>query len=163
MKTNRFKGIMPAIIFTISVLSCQKPDNVFNAEAERAKIETAICNSIGWAKNKDLKLLYSVIANDSNYLEVDPEDRIVVGFNEFKKAEAFWMNPDFKAIRYDIQDLKINFSQTGTVAWFYCKLNDINEWKGQPANWENTRWTGVLEKRDCNWVIVQMHFSFAGK
>lgn len=41
-------------------------------------------------------------------------------------------------------------------------LDDINEWKGQPANWENTRWTGVLEKRDNNWIIVQMHFSFAG-
>ena len=40
-------------------------------------------------------------------------------------------------------------------------LDDMNEWKGQPANWENTRWTGVTEKRDGKWVIVQQHFSFA--
>jgi hypothetical protein len=25
----------------------------------------------------------------------------------------------------------------------------------------NTRWTGVLEKREGKWLIVQMHFSFA--
>jgi hypothetical protein len=29
------------------------------------------------------------------------------------------------------------------------------------ASWENTRWTGVVEKRDGRWVIVQQHFSFA--
>jgi ketosteroid isomerase-like protein len=130
---------------------------------EKKLIEKAIHSSIRWAKNKDINLLYSVIANDENYVEVDPNNRVVRGFQDFKRAESFWMNPDFKAIRYDIRDLKINFSKAGNVAWYFCMLDDINEWKGQPANWENTRWTGVLEKRDGNWVIVQMHFSFAGE
>lgn len=128
---------------------------------ELSVITQVIHTSIGWAKNKDLKLLYSVIANDSNYLEVDPDIRIVNGFEDFKKSEAFWMSSDFKAIRYEIKDLKINISKSGDIAWWFCILNDINEWKGQPANWENTRWTGVLEKRNNTWVIVQMHFSFA--
>jgi hypothetical protein len=130
-------------------------------DAERLLVEKAIHNSIGWAKTKDIDLLYSVIANDSNYLEVDPNDKVVKGFKDFKKAEAFWMNPDFKAIRYKITDLTINFSESTDVAWFFCFLDDINEWKGQPASWENTRWTGVLEKRNNKWIIVQMHFSFA--
>jgi len=39
-------------------------------------------------------------------------------------------------------------------------LDDINTWAGQPANWENARWTGVLKKRDGKWVIGQQHFSF---
>jgi len=124
-------------------------------------IEKAIHGSIGWAKNKDFKLLYSIIANDSNYLEVDPNPEIIKGFDEFKKNEVFWGNPNFKAIRYDIRDLKIFISECGTVAWYYCVLDDINEWKGKPAEWRDTRWTGVLEKREGRWVIVQMHFSFA--
>ncbi|MGD0015677.1 MAG: nuclear transport factor 2 family protein [Bryobacteraceae bacterium] len=126
-------------------------------------MEKAIRNSIGWAKNKDLNLLYSVIADDPDYLEVAPNARVVKGIQEFRKAEKFWMSPDFRAIRYEIRDLKIDFSRSGEVAWFFCVLDDINEWKGQPANWENTRWTGTLEKRDHQWVIVQMHFSFASK
>jgi len=126
-------------------------------------VEKAIRNSIGWAKNKDLNLLYSVIADDPDYLEVAPNARVVKGIQEFRKAEKFWMSPDFRAIRYEIRDLKIDFSRSGEVAWFFCVLDDINEWKGQPANWENTRWTGTLEKRDHQWVIVQMHFSFASK
>ena len=57
-------------------------------------------------------------------------------------------------------DLNITLSQNHDVAWFYCKLNDYNTWKGEPANWENTRWTGVLEKRNGLWVMMQQHFSF---
>lgn len=123
----------------------------------------AINASIGWAKTKNLSLLYQTIANDSSFMEIHPNNRIVKGFDDFRKAEKFWMHPDFKAVRYEIKGLKFNFSKSGDVAWFFCILDDINEWKGEPANWENTRWTGVLEKRDGNWVIVQQHFSFASK
>jgi len=132
-------------------------------EDDFAQIERSIRDTIGWAKTKDFRLLYSVIANDADFLEVHPNDRVVKGFEEFKKAEKFWGSPDFKAVRYEIRDLKITLSKSGDVAWFFCILDDINEWKGQPANWENTRWTGVLEKRGGRWVIVQQHFSFASK
>jgi len=124
-------------------------------------IEKAIRNSIGWAGNKDTGLLYNTIANDSAYLEVHPEGDIVKGIDEFKEMEKFWLSPDFNAVSYNIEDLNINLSESGTVAWFYCMLDDINEWNGQPINWENTRWTGILEKRDNNWKIVQMHFSYS--
>lgn len=136
-------------------------EDTFNHKEERKLVEEAIRGSIGWAGNKDLDLLYSIIADDQGYLEVDPTDRVILGFEDFKQNEKFWMNPDFKAIRYEIRDLKISFSVSGTVAWFFCLLDDINEWQGQPASWENTRWTGVLEKRAGRWRIVQMHFSFA--
>jgi len=148
----------------IGFVSCDNDaKSTINISDEKRLIEKTINNSIGWAKEKDLKLLYSAIANDTAYLEVHPNDRVVKGFEEFRKSEAFWMNPDFNAIRYQIRDLQINISKSGDVAWWYGMLDDINEWKGQPANWENTRWTGVLEKRDGKWIIVQMHFSFASK
>ena len=163
MKNFIFKFLTAGLIVLFTIVSCNNEKDVFNITEEKKHVENTIHNSIGWAKNKDINLLYSIIANDTNYIEVDPNERIVKGFNEFKEAEEFWMSPDFKAIRYDIKDLKINFSKSGDVAWFFCILDDINEWKGQPANWENTRWTGVLEKRDGRWLIVQMHFSFAAE
>jgi len=136
-------------------------NNAFKIQIEKQLVEEAIRNSLGWAKNKDLTLLHSVIANDSAYLEVDPDNRVVKGFEDFRKAEKFWMSPDFKALWFEIRDLTINISKAGDAAWFFGILNDINEWKGQPANWVNARWTGVLEKRNERWVIVQMHFSYA--
>jgi ketosteroid isomerase-like protein len=162
MKNISLRSLLAIICVFYTQLSCHKSNNVFNIDSDKQKVEKAIRSSIGWAKTKDIHLLYSVIANDTNYIEVDPDDRVVKGFQDFKKAEAFWMNPDFKAIRYEIKDLTIHFSKSGDVAWFFCILDDINEWKGQPASWENTRWTGTLEKREGHWIIVQMHFSFAG-
>ena len=143
------------------IISCESINEGISPDEEKQLVENTIRNSIGWAKEKDIDLLYSVIANDSNYVEVDPGDRVVKGFQDFNKAEKFWMNDSFKAISYNIRDLCINFSESLDVAWFFCYLDDINEWNGQPASWMNTRWTGVLEKRDNRWVIVQMHFSFA--
>ena len=153
-----------ALVYSSQPLtSSQNINNPFNVQQEKQLVEKVIHSSIGWAKNKDINLLYCVIANDTSFLEIHPENKIVKGFEEFRKAENFWLHRDFKAIRYEIKDLSINFSNSGDVAWFFCMLDDINEWKGRPANWENTRWTGVLEKRNGKWVIVQQHFSFASE
>ncbi len=105
-------------------------------------------------------MLYSIIANDSNYLEVHPSNNVVIGINQFKQAEKFWLDPRFKHIGFETWDMHINISQDGTVAWYYCMLNDLNRWEDQEVNWENTRWTGVLEKRQGSWRMVQMHFSY---
>ena len=158
-----------AIVFftPISILLCSHcqtgSKQVADRSADSLAIGQAIHNCIGWAKEKDFDMLYSVIANDPGYLEVDPDGSVIRGIDNFRKNEAFWGSPDFKAIRYDIRDLTISISKSGNIAWFYCILDDINEWKGQPASWEDTRWTGVLEKRDGKWVMVQQHFSFAAE
>jgi len=160
MKSN-YRNLAIILILPVLISCGKKQAGSLNTENEKLLIEKTIRTSIGWAQNKNINLLYSVIANDSSFLEVHPGSRVVKGFDEFRKAEEFWMNPEFKAIRYEIRDLRINISRSGDVAWWFCMLDDINEWKGEPASWENTRWTGVLEKREGKWEIVQQHFSFA--
>ena len=132
-----------------------------NKEAEIQEISRVIDSCIGWFKTKDFDLLFSAVAHDSNYISVHPADRIIRGYEQFEKNSEIFKHPEFQYVRHEIKDLTINLSRSGDVAWFYCILNDINTYKGQPANWENARWTGVLEKRDGRWIIVQQHFSFA--
>jgi ketosteroid isomerase-like protein len=156
------KKLLGILLVMLFLAGCSKSEpNKINIENEIRKVEQTIHSCIGWAKTKDLDRLYNVIADDSSYLEVHPNDKVVKGIDEFRKLENFWMSPDFEAIRYEIRDLDIRLSESGTVAWWYCILDDINEWKGEPAAWENTRWTGICEKRQGKWVVVQMHFSFA--
>ncbi len=126
-------------------------------------IEKVIHASIGWAGNKDKDLLYSGMADDEKLFWFSPDNAgTIKGRKAFENlTENFFMLEDFKAVRYEIKELEINFSQSGDVAWYHARLDDYNTWKGQPANWEDVRWTGVLEKRGGNWVIVQMHFSDA--
>ncbi len=134
-----------------------------NIEIERAAVTKVIHDNIGWAANKDKELLFSCFAHDPELFWFSPrDDGTVHGFESFKDlTENFFMQDDFKAVGFEIKDLKINFSRSGEVAWFHARLDDFNTWKGQPANWDDIRWTGVLEKRDGRWVIVQMHFSDA--
>lgn len=147
----------------LGLVSCQlkKENPVWNKDSEKVIIEEKIRNTMEWAIKKDTALLYSIIARDENFLEVHPNDRIVNGITDFRKAEKFWLDLKYRVVKCEIWDMKIHLSHDGTVAWFFCRLNDIGEWDGQPTSWENTRWTGILEKREGQWRMVQQHFSFA--
>jgi hypothetical protein len=135
----------------------------FDIGHEKEQIKQVVHNSIGWAMNKDKDLLLNSVARDSNFFIYHPDNRsTIVGFDEFRDlVENVFMHPAFKATGFEINDLRINLSSSGEAAWFSARLNDHGEWNGQPTSWENVRWTGVLEKRNSKWVIVQMHFSFA--
>jgi ketosteroid isomerase-like protein len=134
-----------------------------NIAAEKAEISKVIHNSIGWAATKDKELLFRCFAQDPELFWYSPrDDGTIHGYKAFvEMTEGFFMKDDFKAVGYEIKNLQISLSSSGDVAWYHARLDDHNEWKGQPANWEDVRWTGVLEKRDGRWVIVQMHFSDA--
>ncbi len=153
------------IILTIILIPsffCSNEFQKIDVEKEKAEIEKVIDISIGWAMDKNLDLLFRSVAHDSSFFIYHPDSKsTIVGFEAFTKLSPFWMSPDFKATHYKIWDLRINLSRSGDVAWYSCMLEDCAEIKGEPGCWEETRWTGVLEKREGKWVIVQMHFSFA--
>ena len=131
-------------------------------EKDRSVVETIVWDSIGWAQTKDRPRLEAILAHDAELFMFQPtSEGTIVGWDEFAKQFDLWMDPRFKATHMDVRDLRIRFSQSGDVAWFSAILDDFGEWDGQPFRWEETRWTGVLEKRDGTWLIVQMHFSFA--
>jgi hypothetical protein len=127
---------------------------------EKEKISKVISSSIGWFKEKDTTLLFSIILNDTNYICVNPNKKIEKGFDDFKKNVPIWMNPDLTYVRHEIRELEVNIARCGEVAWFFCRLDDVASYKGELSAWEDVRWTGVLEKREDNWVIVQQHFSY---
>ena len=70
-----------------------------------------------------------------------------IGWEQFVKGFDFWMDPRFKATGLDIRDLRIDFSPGGDSAWWSCILDDLDEWDGKPIGWKDTRWSGVMEKR----------------
>ena len=130
-------------------------------KAEKAIISKVINDSIGWVATKDKELLYSCFADDPELFWFSPsDDGTIYGFKAFVElTENFFMLDEFGHVGFEVRELQINLSQSGEMAWFHARLDDFNTWQGEPANWENVRWTGVLEKRDRRWVIVQMHFS----
>lgn len=145
----------------LSLLACQ-PKPVVNLAAEKAVITETIHNSIRWALNKNKDLLLNSVAQDADFFIYHPTTTsTIVGYPAFAEmVDRFFMREEFRATGYEIKNLRINLSRTGDVAWFSALLDDFGTWKNEPTDWINCRWTGVLEKRQERWVIVQMHFSF---
>ena len=129
---------------------------------ETERIARVIDDSIGWFKTKDFDLLFSTMADDPDLFMFQPGSTgNIHGIERFREFSVIWLDPDTRYASHDIRDLRIHSSSSGDVAWFSAILEDCGEYKGQAGCWEDTRWTGVLEKRDGRWVIMQMHFSFA--
>ncbi len=130
---------------------------------DRRAVEQVINDSIGWALTKNKTRLFDIMAHDDDFFIFHPDSKsTITGFDAFRAlAERAWMSDAFKATDFAIRDLRINFSESGTVAWYACLLDDHGEWNGKPSGWDNCRWTGVIEKRNDQWVTAQMHFSFA--
>ena len=139
-------------------------NTINNQHDELTEIEKTIKASIEWAvRGKDTELLYSTVALNDELFFFQPDSRNTIqGIDAFRTVtNDFFMRDDFKAIRVEIKDMRIHMSPTMKTAWYACILNDYNEFQGRPANWENVRWTGVMEKIEGNWKIMQMHFSKA--
>jgi ketosteroid isomerase-like protein len=129
--------------------------------SERARVEQTIHDNICWALTKDRALLERTMVHDASLFIFNPDSKPTIGWDELAKNFVFWMDPRFKAVSCDIRDLRVSFSPSGDAARWSAILDDLAEWDGKPAGWKDTRWTGVLEKRNGTWLIVQMHFSFA--
>jgi len=133
-------------------------------EAEKVRVAQAINDHIKWCfPDKKAERAYASVVNDSTFFMFQPDSKsTIIGFDAFHKlVETVYMNPACKPTNSEIRDLRIDLSQLGDAAWFSCILDDFGEWDDRPWAWVNTRWTGVLEKRDGKWLVAQMHFSFA--
>jgi len=154
-------GAQPFFFILGGCSSPQPPGN----PADRDIVERTIHSSISWALTKNKPLLDSCLTQDGDLLIFPPfgvEPNIGTGHIETAWRD-FWSTEDFKATNFDMRDLRISFSRNGEVAWYATVMDDEGEWKGEAVGWIDTRWTGVLEKRDGRWVIVQQHFSFAAE
>jgi ketosteroid isomerase-like protein len=129
---------------------------------EKEAIARTIDGSIGWFKDKDFDLLFSVLADDPDLFMVQPTSGSTVhGMEQFRAGSQIWRDPANRYVSHEIRDLRIHQHPSGEVAWFSAVLDDCGEYGGKLGCWKDTRWTGVLEKREGRWVIMQMHFSFA--
>lgn len=132
-------------------------------QTEKATIATVVRNSIEWALTKDVEMQKATMAQDEDLFYFWTASMYTIAsWEAHEKLFEQWLDPRFRAVRTEVRDLQIHISQSGNVAWYSATLDDVVEWDGKVSKYgEDLRWTGVLEKRDNRWVIVQMHASLA--
>jgi hypothetical protein len=101
------------------------------------------------------------MANDENFFQLwlKSESR-VIGIDAFREFSQRWRTPDFRGTRFKFKELKINFSRSGSVAWYSAYVDDCGIFEGNEDCVMDVVQTGVLEKRDGKWVHVQIHGSY---
>jgi hypothetical protein len=106
-----------------------------------------------------MELLSNTVAHDEDMVcfGTDAAERWV-GWVSLKES----LQKQFDAVentKISAKDQVIMISQSADVAWFSYIMDAQVELQGDQVNFEGMRVTGVLEKRDSKWVIVQFHVS----
>ncbi len=146
-------------MFFIPLLNTALADTKSHPDYETVKgtIETMI----GWAIEKDFNKLFEVTAKDEKFFHFWVfSDSQVVGYRNWVKYADRWKDPDFRGTRFEFKDLRINFSETGDVAWYSTYLDDCGVVGGREFCLNDVFQTGVLEKRNGKWVHTQIHGSY---
>jgi len=152
MKT---KSLLLISIFCFTLSCTPKVD----PETEKSNVEKIVKELYQSYEQKDIDLMSEVMAHDESMLSFG------TGISDIHKSWKEWKEnhiAQFEAIdeaKINSKNLNVYLSRTGNVAWFA----DITDWtlviQKETIQMNDVRITGVLEKRNNVWKIVQIHAS----
>lgn len=134
-------------------------NEAMDVDAEKAKIEAVLEKLEKALQTKNVELLSEVFSHDQDIIIIGPDSR-EMAFDW--KTLAYMKNQQFrdlKNITISSKEQKITIDDSGDVARYFT-LSDISFISGGlPFRVKDVRETGVLEKENSRWVIVQQHSS----
>lgn len=132
----------------------------FDADAEKSAVTKVIEANIAWFKDKDFAALYGTYSRGTDLFMFQLDTASTIrGFAQFEEFSKGWRDPDVAYAGHRFTDLEVTLSRLGDAAWFSTVLEDCARVKDRAPRCFTSRYTGVLEKRDGRWLIVQQHFS----
>ena len=151
---KRFAVVMVAAVI-LTTACVQRVD----LESEEAAVKAVVAQLWHAHEIQDLDLLSQVMAHDSDMIIIgsDAAERWV-GYEPFIAAEE-QMFASFDVEQLSIHDQVFRIHKSGQVAWFSAIVDGEVTVGERHQSLEGIRITGVLEKRDSGWVIVQYHSS----
>ncbi|MBK8504241.1 MAG: nuclear transport factor 2 family protein [Saprospiraceae bacterium] len=126
---------------------------------EKINVKKVVDQFAQFWETEDMALLSKIMAHDSNMINFGSDaSEIFTGWENFRKS-AESMMPAFENTKIKVRDQNIRVHASGQVAWF----TEIWDWDlmygGEHAVMSNQRLSGVLERINGKWVLVQFHNS----
>jgi uncharacterized protein (TIGR02246 family) len=143
-----------ALFFVLN--SCtQKVDVVL----EKSIVKSAVDQFIQAIETEDMDLFAKIMAHDPDMVNfgTDAAERWV-GWQELKEAVENQF-ASFDNTKLTVKDQVIKVNSSVNTAWFSETVDWDVSVQGEQIHIEGSRITGVLEKRNGNWVCVQFHTS----
>lgn len=150
---------IPILVVTLlSFIACSE-NNQLDLESERAEVMQVLDNFVKAHDERNLDLLLScfsdkpdivILGTDENELWVDKKS---MGESQKKAYETF------NTVKLTVRDKILKMCSSGDQALFYMRLHWYVESEGNQFTFTGIRITGVLEKENDKWQIVQLHTS----
>ncbi len=110
-------------------------------------------------EREDFATVENIWANSDNIVLFGTEgDEQLVGIEAINNAITKQFD-EFENTLINISDQKIHINKSGNTAWFSEVLDYNFIYLGEDMTFEGIRFTGVLEKIDGKWKMVQGHLS----
>jgi ketosteroid isomerase-like protein len=160
--------LVVSLVFSLWLaLSCKKAEKeeaeeiaaAVDLEAAKVAVNSVLDQWIQVIDTENLELFSKLMAHDPDMVSfgTDAAERWV-GYESLENSmkKQFESTEESKGTS---RERVITVHKSGEVAWW----SELWDWKGkaqgQPFALEGMRLTGVLEKRNGNWVIVHVHAS----
>lgn len=155
------KSVTKFIIVLLTVcISCTGPqDPAPNMADDRIQIENLIERYQMASENEDFIMLENTWSVDGQItlIGTDSHEKLM-GWQAIKNAfsKQFSLVSDMFIAA---EDLHLNISQSGTTAWFSQKMKYNFIYGDTAYEYEGLRLSGVADKQDGEWKLVQIHLS----
>lgn len=158
---NKLKFLLIPFIF-LAMIACEPqaekcPDVDFDKEL--SDIRTALEQYELARESEDFSTVEQIWASDEDIVLFGTEgDEQMVGIEAIKKAMSRQFD-EFENTLINISEQKIKINKSGNTAWFSEVLDYNFIYLGEDMTFEGIRFTGVMEKCDGHWKLVQGHLS----
>lgn len=149
------------IIGLISLSSCNMgyQDKNVDLELEKESVALVLEKYVIANEKQDIDLVHEVWAEEPDIVVLGTNsDEKIIGWEQIKNTLQRQFD-SFDDTYISVRDQVININETGNTAWFSEIMNYNYIYQGEARQFEGIRFTGVLNKKDGEWFIVQSHIS----
>lgn len=129
-----------------------------SSEEEAAALRTLEQFGRMW-ESENMNTFDRIIADDADMVVIGTDAaEFIVGFDAFRQAREKQFEA-FENVEFNVNSRTLKLSESGEVAWFTEQFDLFTIAEGEPVSLEDLRLSGVMERRDGHWRIVQLHTS----
>ena len=158
------KNLMFIVAALIMITSCEmnQKKQIIDLKAEVEMVELVLEKYVIANEKQDIDLVHEIWAPEPDIVVfgTNSNERLM-GWDQIRLALEHQFN-SFEDTYISVHDQVININETGNTAWFSEVLNYNYIYQGEAIQYEGLRFTGVLQKKNGDWFIVQSHMSIPG-
>lgn len=158
------KNLFIIFLGIIIVTSCDmnKKMQTVDLNAETEKVELVLEKYVIANEKQDIDLVHEIWAPEPDIVVFGTNsDEKLIGWDGIKQVLEHQFT-SFEDTYISVHDQIININETGNTAWFSEVLNYNYIYQGETKQYEGLRFTGVLQKKNEDWFVVQSHMSIPG-